>query len=91
MYAGIAELADAKRRILRLGSSIIPVFLSGKIAVITLTRAKDDDRPVESLREELRKAVASLPLAESWHIEAVSILDDAILEKSAQTYQNQLG
>jgi hypothetical protein len=61
------------------------VSLSGKIAIITLVRSSEDDTPLEDLREELRKAVASLPLVASWRIEAVSILDDAVIQTSAET------
>jgi hypothetical protein len=57
---------------------------SGKIAIITLMRATDDSTPAETLTQELRKAIASLPLFETWRVEAVSILDDPTLRTSAQ-------
>jgi hypothetical protein len=63
---------------------MIRAFLLVKIAIITLTRTTDDDASKENLRDELQKAITSTPLTESWHIEAVSILDDAILPKNAE-------
>jgi len=57
----------------------------GKIAVISLTHKKDEIAPAAILEHELWEALAKNDkISRKWHVEKVTILDDAELTASSQ-------
>ena len=54
------------------------MWVSGKIALIALVRASDDDSlRTRELVGEIREALQSSAISKTWTIEKITILDDA--------------
>ncbi len=62
--------------ILRLNCFCFLVWVTGKVALVTLVRALDDFSSTEELAEQIRRKIGSGLLGDSWVVDRVAVLDE---------------
>ncbi len=59
-----------------MNSFSLPVWVTGKVALVTLVRAFDDALSAEELAEQIRRKIEPSLLADSWVVDRVAVLDE---------------